>query len=74
MTHAPTESLLNLRAEAAMRDEDYRIARKHAEEAGTREGTPENIRTWEGAEVWADRCLAARQEAHGRVITAAAKS
>lgn len=65
-----TESFIDLRAEVAKRDEDYRIARKHANEAAARDGTEGNIRAYKGAERWAQTCLKRRQEAHARLIQA----
>ena len=62
--------LIDLRAEVAMRDEDYRIAKKHREEAAERIGTDENVRAYKRAERWARDCYDRACEARGRLIRA----
>jgi hypothetical protein len=59
---------LNLRATAAMRDEDARIARKHFVEAAARKSTPENVAAYHRALSWWDVCNTRSQQAHAALI------
>ena len=59
---------IELRAEKAMREGDYRIARKHAEQAAARPMTPANQRSYERAREWETLCLKRFVEARARLI------
>jgi hypothetical protein len=62
-----------LDATVAMREEDLRIARKHAREAAERGWTPENRRAYQNAEGWVDICHSRLCDARGlRIRTLAA--
>jgi hypothetical protein len=63
-------SLLDRKATLAMRAEDLRIARKHAEEAGARVMSPENRRAYLRCLDWQAVCLKREQQARGLVILA----
>ncbi len=63
-------SLVTLRAEAAMRAEDLRIARKHRAEAGARLMTRANHVAWLRAVSWEGRCAERARLARVAVIEA----
>ena len=63
-------NLVNLKAQAAMRAEDLRIATKHCEEAAARNHTPSNVAAYQRAQAWEDLCRERAQAANGRVIRA----
>lgn len=62
--------LTRLRAEVAMRAEDTRIARKHADEAAARIGTDENVRAWKRAERWLRMCAERERQVRVQLIGA----
>ena len=66
--------LLNLKATAAMRMEDLRIATKHRVEAGERLGSPVNNAAYERAVAWEDVCRRAADDARSRVIRASLRA
>lgn len=57
-----------LRAELRMREEDSRIARKHAEEAAARIWTVDNHAAYVRCAAWADLCAEREAAARGRLI------
>ena len=64
--------LIELRAARAKAEEDFRIARKHADIAGAREMTPSNARAYDSAREWERICLREMETARGDVIRALA--
>lgn len=66
------QSLVNLKAQLAMKVEDLRIATKHREEAAARPMSPSNKAAYERACSWEDLCREREQNARGRVIQAVA--
>lgn len=60
--------LTQLRAEVAMRAEDTRIARKHADEAAARSDTDENVSAWKRAERWLRTCAERERQARVKLI------
>ena len=64
--------LIELRASRAKAEEDFRIARKHADIAGAREMTPSNARAYDSAREWERICLREMETARGDVIRALA--
>lgn len=67
-----TPNLTDLRANLARTEEDFRIARKHATEAGERPYSAENHHAYVGAEKWADICRERMESARGALIRALA--
>ena len=70
MSSTETPALLDLRASAAMRREDLRIASKHREEAGARTMSPANKAAYERALRWEAACREAAEAAGGALIRA----
>lgn len=64
----PSPELREARATLAKREEDFRIARKHEQEAAARIHTPENRRAYIAAREWADACAERARVARARVI------
>lgn len=64
--------LIDLRATAAMRQEDLRLATKHREEAGARVMSPESKRAYDGALTWETTCREAAEAARALVIQVSA--
>lgn len=62
--------LIDARAVQAERREDYRIALKHATEAGARQMTPANREAYLNSLTWLDACQAAYQDAGRETIAA----
>ncbi len=61
-------TLVDLRAEVAMRAADSRIAARHMAQAAERIMTPENRRAYLGAERWFHVCKEAERQARKRLI------
>jgi hypothetical protein len=67
---AASRKLMDARAEQAERREDYRIALKHAEEAGARDMTPGNREAYLRCLDWVSTCYTAYQDAGRETIAA----
>lgn len=63
-------NLVDLRAEVARRAEDLRIARKHEAGAAARVGIEENVRAYQRAHRWTQRCAEAERQARSALIRA----
>lgn len=62
------DPMVNLKATAAMRTEDLRIATKHREIAAARTMTPANRRAYESVLAWEQHCRAEAEAARSKVI------
>lgn len=64
--------LIELRATAAIRRENLRIATKHREEAGARKMSGPNKHAYEGALKWESTCRASAERASALLVEAQA--
>jgi hypothetical protein len=65
-----SDSMIDLKATAAMRAEDLRIATKHREESAARVMSPANRRCYEADLAWEQTCRERAEEARAAVIQA----